>query len=271
MNNIIVGVKKFFKNKNTVTILALIVSLGLLYYVYTWRINKATQPVVVPYAINAIGPRTYITEDLLSTKKVPGGVVTGEVMLNRTEIIGKYVNKDAVVPQNGLFYKSAVVTWEEISDTIYSDILEGHTIFTLEVNKNTTYGNSIYPGNYIDLYFETRESATNNSKDRLVIGKFIESIRVLGVTDSSGNNVFETNGNPASPKYLVFSVNDEYYELLKKAIYVFGKDSIYPVPRNASYSENPKETSIANSYLHDYILNRSYTPVSVDNNNGGVN
>ena len=84
MNSLIVGVKKFFKNKNTVTIIGLVVALGFLYFAYNWRIERRTQPVVVPYATLPIGPRTYITDEMVSTKKVPGGIVTGEVILNKS-------------------------------------------------------------------------------------------------------------------------------------------------------------------------------------------
>lgn len=269
MNSLLVGVKKFFKNKNTVTILALILCLGMLYYVYNWRIEKKTQPVMVPYAKQAIGPRTYISEDMISTKKVPGGIVTGEVILSTSEIVGKYVNKDAVVPINGLFYRSAVVNWDEISDTVYSDIPDGHTIVYLSVNQNTTYGNSIYPGNYIDLYYKNVDA---NDASKIMLGKFIESIRVLAVTDGSGNNVFETNGTPGSPAYLIFSVDEKYHLLLRKAIYTGGE--IFPVPRNASYSLNPKDTAVVNSTIENYILDKAYNITDSDANIsavGGIN
>lgn len=249
MNSLLVGVKKFFKNKNTVTIIGLVVSLAFLYFAYNWRIERKTQPVVVPYATVAIGPRSYITDDMISTKKVPGGIVNSEVILNKSEIVGRYVNKDAVIPTNGLFYKTSVVKWEDISDTIYSNIPDNHTIVNLEVNKNTTYGNSIFPGNYIDLYLKMNDSSNGG----IVIGKFIESIRVLTVTDGSGNNIFETKDTPAAPKYLIFSVDEELHLLLKKAIYLGGGIEIFPVPRNADYSKNPKDTKIVNSYFVKYI------------------
>lgn len=260
MNSLLVGVKKFFKNKNTVTIIGLVFALGFLYFAYNWRIERKTQPVVVPYATSAIGPRTYITSEMVSTKKVPGGIVTGDVLLNKSEIVGRYVNKDAVVPTNGLFYKSAVVKWEEISDAIYSNIPDGHTIVNLEVNQNTTYGNSIYPGNYIDLYYKHQDPDDTN---KIMIGKFIESIRVLAVTDGSGKNIFETKDIPGAPKYLIFSVDEKYHLLLKKAIYTGG--DIFPVPRNASYSINAKPTTIVNSKIQNYILDKTY------DYDGGVN
>ena len=66
MSNIWVGIKRFFKNKNTVTILAVVVSLVIIYFAYNARIKKATEPQSVPYAVKNIEPRTKITEEILN-------------------------------------------------------------------------------------------------------------------------------------------------------------------------------------------------------------
>ena len=166
MQNILIGVKRFFKNKNTVTIIGVIVCLGILYFVYDWRIRQATNPTTVAYAKVVIGPRTYITSDMVSTKKVPGELA-GKVYTLPKQVIGKYVKNNVVIPVNGLFYTDYIGEWDDISDTIYDSIDNDHTIFALEVTKNNTYGNSIFPGNYIDLYYKQDVGSTGN----IVIGK----------------------------------------------------------------------------------------------------
>ena len=50
-------------NKNTVTILGVIVIVGLLYFGYTNQINTQVKPVRVPVAAQEIQPRTLITEN----------------------------------------------------------------------------------------------------------------------------------------------------------------------------------------------------------------
>ena len=60
MNNLLIGFKRFIKNKNTVTMIALILCVGLIYLGYNWRIKKATEPINVPYALQKIEPRTQI-------------------------------------------------------------------------------------------------------------------------------------------------------------------------------------------------------------------
>ena len=249
MGNIMIGIKRFFKNKNTVTIFAILISLGILYWAYDYRIKKATEPVNVPYAVREIGPRTLITADMVSTRKVPGGVVSKNVLMSVDNIVGKYVLNTAVVPKNGLFYDNMVVEWEELPSSEFEDIRDGETVYALQVDSETTFGNSIYPNNYIDLYYQTTRVVKGQSV--VWMGKFIESIRVLSVTDDQGKNVFETAGAPGSPSYLLFSVPDEYWRLLKYAERSGG--TIFPVQRNADYSNNPKLTGLASSEIQQYI------------------
>ena len=88
-----------------------------------------------------------------------------------------------------------------------------------------------------------------------MIGKFIESIRVLTVTDGSYNNIFEKSINVEKPKYLIFSVPEDMHLLLRKALYTSG--NVFPVPHNADYSNNPKETRISSTYLKNLILSKT--------------
>ena len=41
---------------------------------------------------------------------------------------------------------------EEMPDAAFANIEDGYTIFSLEVDKESTYANSIRAGDYIDLY-----------------------------------------------------------------------------------------------------------------------
>ena len=228
---------------------AILISLGILYWAYDYRIRKATEPVSVPYAVKEIGPRTQITNDMVSTKKVPGGVVSKNVIMSTDEIIGKWVLNTAVIPKNGLFYSNMIVEWDELPTSEFDNIPDGNTIYSLEVDSETTFGNSIFPGNYIDLYYLKLRNV--NGHEVVWMGKFIESIEVLAVTDAEGKNVFETTDVPGEPAYLVFSVKFDQWKLLKYAERSGG--TIFPVQRNAAYSKNPKDTAVVSSEIQDYV------------------
>lgn len=264
MNGLLIGVKRFFKNKNTVTIIAVVACLALIYFAYNARIKRATEPQSVPYAVSNIEPRTKITSEMVGTRKVPGSVITANVITSTDKIIGYYVSNKVEIPKDSLFYNNTLLTWDELPSSLYEDIPEGNTIVYLPVDMDKTYGNSIFEGNYIDLYY------SGNDKDgKILVGKFIESIKVLAVTDSEFNNIFEKTSKMDEPAYLIFSVPEDMHLLLRKAMYLSG--NIFPVPRNAEYSENPKPTRVSSSYLQNLILSQTINVSEEDLNNGGVN
>ncbi len=252
MGNIVMSIKRFLQNKNTVTILALLASVGVIYFAYNYRIKKSTEPVNVPYAVNEIGPWTEITSEMVSIKKVPGGVVTKDVITTTGNIVGKYVRPDAVIPEGSMFYNSTVVPWDELPKSAFEKIEDNQRIYYLTVSMESTYGNSIYPGNYIDIYYKT----TNGGK--IWIGKFIEGIRVLDVLDSSNRSVFETNGTPRTPAKLAFNLDEDYFTLFNK-VYGVGQITLFPVQRNASYSKNAenKQMKIVGTEFKQFVLDRS--------------
>ena len=53
MNNMIIRFKRFIGNKNTVSILTMIVGIGVLIIGYNYRVNSKINPVTVPYAKKA--------------------------------------------------------------------------------------------------------------------------------------------------------------------------------------------------------------------------
>ena len=57
--------KQVLSNKNTVTIIAAILIVLVLYFFYNWRVSQATSPIRVPYATQTIPPRTQITDDMI--------------------------------------------------------------------------------------------------------------------------------------------------------------------------------------------------------------
>ena len=126
MGNIIISIKRFFQNKNTVTIFAILIAVGIIYFAYNYRIKKSTEPVNVPYA----------TQE---------GIVTKDVLTNPDNIIGKYVINTGVVPKDGLFFNSMVIDGDESLTSIADDIPDGQVTCSMEVDLDSTFGISIYP------------------------------------------------------------------------------------------------------------------------------
>lgn len=266
MGSIMIGITRFLKNKNTVTIFGILVSLGILYWAYNYRINREITPVNVPYAISDIAPKTKITEEMISTKKVPGGLIDiAEAEINMNNIIGKYVRNDAFIPRNSIFYKDMIVDWDDLPSSLYENIPNGYTIYQLPVSSETTYGNSIYPGNIIDIYVYMRNSdGILEGEDQQLFTKYIENIEVLAVTDNTGNNVFEVIDTPLEPDKLIFAVPDCLYVTLMNADSIDNEIEFIPIPKNSKVTDEKPKTNIVGTMITQYI-NSNSTNLSRDN------
>ena len=260
MGNLVTNFKKFLQNKNTVTVVGVVVAIIILYFAYTMRINSAIHPINVPYAAEQIKAGTQITESMISTKQVPPSMLDGDVILNVGEIIDKYSAADTVIPKGSLFYKRAVVEKEQLPGNIILDYPKNYVLYNLKVDTNSTYGNSIFPGNYVDIWLKAmvkmndEESSTNREADRVMYGKLISNVKVLAVKDSSGQAVFQNMDENRSPAMVVFALPQEYYVLLSKASYMRTYSTeIRLVPTNEGNKDEPGDLELSSEDLKEWI------------------
>ena len=255
MGNIIISIKRFLGNKNTVTILGVVVGIVVLYVGYNWRVKQAVEPQSVPYAKVEIAGNTLITKDQIGSIKVSKNFVdtTSGLVTSSSQVIGKYVSYDTKIPEGGLFYSSQLMAAEQRPNYITEDIEECHTLYSLSVNMHTTYANAIMPDDYIDLYM----SATSDD-GKVIIAKLIESIKVRDVRDSQGKSVFSSMSTSKTPSELIFSVPNDMFLLLTRADNIRSNNiSIFPVPRNKEYTENAAATQVASQEIIDLINSKA--------------
>ena len=259
MGNLTTSLRKFLQNKNTVTIVGVIAAIFVLYFAYTMRINSAINPIVVPYASEQISAGTQITESMISTREVPPSMLEGDVIQNKGEIIDKYSAADTVIPKGSLFYKRAVVEKEQLPANIILQYPKGYVLYNLAVDTTSTYGNSVYPGNYIDIYLKAvnkiaEGQALTSDADKIMLGKLMSNIHVLAVKDGAGQPVFQNIDENRTPAMVVFAVPEEYYVLLKKAEFMRTYDtSLILVPTNESIKDEPGDLEISSEQLKEWI------------------
>ena len=247
------NITKILKNKNTFTILIVFLGIIGLYVVYNWRINQATTLVQIPYAKKELNSRQEITSDAVSYMQVPKSVLNNASNIKSSgyEVIGKYVNYGCTIPQYSLFYQENILTESAKPESEFKDLPDNYTVYQLEVDFDSTYGNSIYPGNYIDLYVKMTEKNT----EKIIFGRLIKGIKVMAVYDGEGQDVFESTSEVRNPRYMWFAVPNDLYELLRKA--TWAKAKILPIPRNSSYSDEERTPEIDSTYIQNYILAKS--------------
>lgn len=258
MNNLKASMKKFFGNKNTVTILGIILCLVILYIGYNARINSKVELVQVPYAKETIQPRTYITDDMIGTMNVPKSFLVGDYYSNENSIVGKYSNFNTMIAEGSLFYKDLIVDADELPDSAFQNVPEGYTVIIYPVDIYTTYANSMAPGSLINIYYKSL-----NDSDEVMFGKFVSNIEILDVKDSSGRHVFENSEEDRTPAYLLFAVPEETHLLLRKALYLDDYDvELILVPNTATVTE--EDTVKVTSRQIEEFINEKTAFVSVD-------
>jgi len=258
MNNLKASMKKFMGNKNTVTILGVILCLVILYVGYNYRINSKVELVQVPYAAETIQPRTYITEDMIGMMNVPKSFLVGKYYSTVNSIVGKYSNYNTIIAKGSLFYKDLVVDADELPDSAFQNVPEGYTVIIYPVDIYTTYANSMAPGSYINIYYKSL-----NDENEVMFGKFVSNIEVLDVKDSSGRHVFENSDEDRTPAYLLFAVPEETHLLLRKALYLDDYDvELLLIPNTATLTE--EDTVTVSSKQIEEFINEKTEFVSVD-------
>ena len=250
MNSVSVTIQRLFKNKNTVTIIGVVAILALLYFGYSTTVSKAVSPVSVPVAATTIQPRTLITEDMVTTVDIAANAVSDDVIQNQNSIIGKYSNVNSVIPEGSMFYSALLTTAEELPDSSFVKVAKDEVPYNFPVTMDSTYGNSIYPGNLIDIYMKAE-----NADGQVMVGRLVENIEVLAVKDSSGKHVFENTSEERTPAFLIFGVKDEINILLRKASYMTNFSvELFPVPHGGQVDiDEDTETQVSTQYLKDFI------------------
>ena len=262
MDNIFDSVKRVFKNKNTVTIIGVIAILVLLYIGYSTQIKNAVDPIPVPVATETIQPRTEITEDMVQMIDMPNISISSNVITSKASVVGMYSDINTVIPEGSMFYTDTLITKDELPDIAFTKVKSGEVVYNFPVDMESTYGNSIFPGNKIDIYMKVG----NGSEEKVMIGKLIENIEVLAVKDSSGRAVFENTAEERTPSMLIFGLSEELNLLLKKAYYLsdIGVE-LYPVPHSGTV-DTTGATQVSTQQLVDYINARSVDIPIVSNN-----
>lgn len=248
MNNIVNSIMKFLKNKNTVTIIGVIIVLGLLYWGYSSQVKAAVNPVTIPVARTTIQPRKQITQDMITTIEIASIAVVENVYTNTNQIVGKYSNVNTIIPKGSMFYREALIEKDQLPDSAFFNIPEGTIPYLFPVNMETTFGNSIFPGSKIDIYMK----AVNDDR-KVMVGKFIEDVEVIAVRDGAGRDVFENTDENRTPAYLLFALPDELHILMRKAVYISSNAIVLiPIPHGGTITSEG-EIRVSIEYLREFI------------------
>ena len=247
------NLSKILKNKNTVTILGVVVCLVILYVGYSIRINQKTALVEVYYANQTIQPKTKITADMVSKTQVPAAFIKGNYYKNYDDILGKYSNYNTMIANGSIFYTDLLIEEDSLPDAALQKIEDGDKLVSYRVDTESTYGNSLMPGNLVDVYVKIL-----NTDGKIVYGKLMEQVEILAVKDVDGKNVFDSTDEVLIPAYLYFGLPESKYLLFSALNYIKEELKEYNieivfVPNTMSY-EDKTAVQVSSTYLYNYII-----------------
>ena len=170
---------RFVGNKNVVTILGIAACIAILVIGYAYRVNNSVATQSVPFARKSLEARSVISDGDVGNVRISSSYVSsaGNVITDAAQVYGKAVayytnipgevvgmwsNPDSVIPAGSLFYSSQVMDPAAIPNAAFKDIGEGNTIYSLKVDEESTYANSIRAGEYIDLYMATKDPSSED-------------------------------------------------------------------------------------------------------------
>lgn len=259
MNNLSSSLKKFVSNKNTVTILGVVLCIIVLYFAYNYRINQKVSLTRVPYANQTIQPRVQITADMISYMNVPASFLQGSYYKSSEDITGKYSQYNTIIAEGSLFYTDLVTDSSNLPNSSLFDVKENETVVNYKVDMDTTYANSMMPDDYINIYFKAKDD-----NGTVMFGKFISNIKILDVKDSSGRHVFENTTEARTPAYMLFALPEDMHLLFRKAIYLESSYDVELILVPNTQDLKKEDTVYVSSQDIQNFINEKTKMVSVD-------
>ncbi len=259
MNNLSGSLKKFLGNRNTVTILGVLLCVAVLWVGYNVRINQRVSLTRVPYAQHTIQPKTKITADMVAYMNVPASFLKGSYYKNVDDIVGKYSNYNTMIAEGSIFYTDLLIDEKSLPNSSFINVKKGYTVINYKVDMDSTYANSMMPGEYINIYFKG-----TNDDNTIMFGKFISNVEILDVKDSAGQHVFDTTEEARIPAYMLFALPEDMHLLFRKAIYLAGQYNVelILVP-NTKELTNDDAVMVSSEDIQKFI-NEKTKMVSVD-------
>lgn len=231
------------KDKQKTLALSIIVLLGIVALILgiIFYCNSKLKMTTVYITKYTLPNRTLISDDELEEVKVPLAYLSDEVILNKEDIIGKYVKINTSIPKGSFFYKESLDDYELIKDNLNSDLLAGEVAFDISANHIKANQAYLNKGIYVDVYLTI-------SKDRVISDLLINNVKVIGLYDASRQEIKDYDKDSLLSS-ICLAVPSEVLPILNKAE-VLGELSL--VIGNNTYQ---KVESILNkdSELFDYL------------------
>lgn len=153
-----------------------------------------------------IKPRTCIQESDIQEIQVSSDYLNENVVLDKTDIIGKYTDIQGKIPAGSLFYRSMLIDESKIADLSGTLLKEGQCIFSLPAGSTSSF----VTNQRIDLYWQDH---TGEAK-----GILVNHARILAIKDPQGLNI-DDEESTGIPYMMDLAIRECDFALLNQAYY----------------------------------------------------
>lgn len=250
--------KKNPLSKELVTIVGVILIVGILYFSYNYTINKNLEiSANIPVAATRILPGHKLTEQDIKYIDVPASTLrTIGAVTDAQQILNRYVIYDTVIPEGSFFYATVLSETNQSPDSIFENLDDDQVAITIDVDLLSTYGNSIMPGNKVDIYAKANR-INKKGEVEYIIGPLVTQAEVLAVKDGSGNDVFADHQNKLTPSFFMFAMPSDIATIMQKAkLLAYSEYSVelFPVI-TGKFDATEYDTVLSQNEIKDMIEN----------------
>ncbi|GAD15387.1 flppilus assembly protein CpaB [Geobacillus kaustophilus GBlys] len=217
---------KFRKNQFLALGLATLTVAGIFGYNY-FSVQKAVKPTKIVMTVKEIPGHTKITEDMVTVRTIPGDAIPPNAIKNIKDVVGKYTVDGFGIPANSYLFQGKVLPKDQMADAAVLNLKEGEVAFPLLVDIETSSGNSIVPGTYVDLYFmkkvDEQKTLIDKKQEKVIFGGLFQHVRVTAAKDQDTYDVFheenkdDNNDRKRITRLYTFAVTPEQYQYLERA------------------------------------------------------
>lgn len=192
-------------------------------------------------ASHQISQRTKISEDDLQIVKVSKDYISEDVLVNKDEILGKFVKLSYSIPKGSLIYKTAIE--ENIKDLANTLLMQGeinYDLYTKDIKINIA---NLAKNMFMDIYL------TIDTKDKPISDLLLSNARITGLYDTNNKQILDYD-NDSKVAIVTIAISENDVITLNKALLV---GELNCVTNNNVYKVNLYSTLNRTSKLFEYL------------------
>lgn len=209
-------------------------------------VKTLTKSTDVFVAKTTLVPRNPITEDDIQTISLPSNLIPNNIFTSKEDIIGQVVSYDSSIYQGMFFFKEALDDPIKSNDAPLLRLKDNQVAVSLSVDVIKSLGNTLLPGQYVDLVY-TYPIRNENP----IVDTIYKNVRVLALKDRYGLDMNHPQSQK-TPHVILLSLNhkdaNSFYLAENK-----GSFDLVPVLLNEPPNQEAiiNESSIIWSYLYE--------------------